>query len=199
MKDIPVIFSGGMVRAMLDDLKTMTRRLAYMERKTRKPALGESLTYLARSPWQDVKVGDRLWVRESWKPHSLYAGMRPKDMPQAKVFYLADRKYEPSNVPGIPSIHMPRWASRITLIVTATKVEPLQSISEDDALAEGVQKRGERDFWAGENRGTDAITAFSALWWSLHGIGSWNANPEVVALTFKVIKANIDAQEARAA
>jgi hypothetical protein len=158
------------------------------------------------SAWTKVKVGDRLWVREGWKPHSIYAHQQPSKMPRAKVFYLADKKYEPSNVAGIPSIHMPRWASRLTLIVTSTKTEPLQSISEDDVLAEGVEPGmdfGERMFVnpvpGHANEQGPAAWAFGELWKYLHGPESWKANPSVVALGLRVINANIDAPEAQAA
>ncbi|UPT99303.1 hypothetical protein J4G48_0015160 [Bradyrhizobium barranii subsp. apii] len=206
MTDIPVIFSAAMVQALLAGRKTMTRRLAYTERKTRNPAIGESDTYLAASSWQKVAAGDRLWVREGWKPHSIYAHLPPSEMPEAKVFYLADNNYEPSSVPGRPSIHMPRWASRLTLLVTSTKTEPLQSISDDDCFAEGLEPFGERDpdgrIFCNPlrpNEGGLGSWAFGELWKHLHGAESWDANPLVLALGFRVIRANIDAPEARAA
>jgi hypothetical protein len=208
-RDIPIIFSAAMVKAHLEDRKGMTRRLA--KRMVRTYPNGRKcppVVLVERdSPWTKVKVGDRLWVREGWKPHSLYAGMRPSEMPKTNVFYLADKKYEPSNVAGIPSIHMPRWASRLTLIVTSTKIEPVQSISHDDAMAEGVQANiiphqfgviGPNGGWLGSTFAT-APAAFSYLWMSLHGIESWEANPSVVALSYRVIKSNIDAPEARTA
>lgn len=94
-----------------------------------------------------------------------------------------------------PAIHMPRWASRLSLEVTATKVERLQEISPADAIREGIKTpegmaaRGEEGFkWAF----TEAVPSFRELWQQIHGSGSWEANPEVVAITFKVHLANID-------
>lgn len=115
-----------------------------------------------------------------------------------------------------PSIHMPRWASRLTLVVTAVRVERLQAISETDAQAEGMVfvNHGTgaygraRDGWHSDSaeaaKGPDyclstARFAFANLWGSLHGAGSWAANPEVVALTFTVHQHNIDTTERAAA
>lgn len=217
MADYPIIFSAPMVRALLDGRKTMTRRQLYVKTKNVKtarvltghpPPLGKlgpdgfpvdvgPNQCWGLSDWQKVQPGDRLYVREGWKSHSLYVGMKPSEMPQSKVFYLADDAYEPSNVKGLPSIHMPRWASRLTLIVTATKIERLQEISEADAEAEGVELSGEirgARFWHASHR-----AAFRALWSILHGPDAWDANPEVVALSFRVVRANIDSTEALAA
>ena len=88
---------------------------------------------------------------------------------------------------------MPRWASRFTLVITATRIESLQAISAADAMAECIERRADRDFQIGHDiRATDPVGCFSALWWSLHGIGTWDENPEVVALTFAVHQRNID-------
>ena len=93
----------------------------------------------------------------------------------------------------------------MTLIVTAVKVERLHAMSHDDAIAEGVELteagfgvRGPQGGWLGTTFSTPAA-AFSYLWMSLHGSQSWDANPEVVALSFRVVEANIDAPEAKAA
>lgn len=92
-----------------------------------------------------------------------------------------------------PSIHMPRWASRLTLTVTDVRVERLQDISKEDALAEGVHP----DLCPDEPRKVfaDNMPAhlFGMLWESINGVGSWDQNPWVVAYTFTVMKRNIDA------
>lgn len=208
----PVIFSGPMVRALLDGRKTMTRRLAWREHHL--AALGfsdadramiagkgwnierprpDGLFYVSKpTPWQKVRPGDRLWVRESfataWFDNGAHA-------------YMADwrRDYEQIHhePKWKPSIHMPRQASRLTLIVTATKIERLQDISEEDARAEGALSA---DFATGRECALDPGLGsyrlhFADLWRSLHGAESWNANPEVVALTFTVHQANIDQME----
>jgi hypothetical protein len=92
-----------------------------------------------------------------------------------------------------PSIHMPRWASRITLEITEVRVERLQDISEEDAVAEGVEawiKTREPQFM--QCRGIFCEDyhrkQYADLWESINGRGSWAANPYVWAVTFKRIR-----------
>lgn len=193
MADHPIIFSGQMVRALLDGGKTMTRRLA-------------------TSPLRTVKPFDRLWVRESLTHVTsdpvtaedcsihCYTASIPAGMGSANPYepnYLFANDGDPALKPkSIPSIHMPRWASRLTLVVREVKVERLQDISKADVMAEGIHERDGApmaDVFAGWHE------PFAALWERLHGAGSWDANPEVVAISFRVIRANIDAPEAIAA
>lgn len=204
----PIIFSAPMVRALIDGRKTMTRRLAWKV-ADRQPDIiaGGSharMSAIVRrsSPWQRVRPGDRLWTRETWKPHALYAHTKPRDIPPSTVFYRADDQYAPSNTKWVSPIHMPRWASRLTLVVTATKIERLQEISAKDCLAEGIPPITEQSFWnppipAEPNLPAIYRGAFACLWAEIHGPDSWDANPEVVALTFRVVRANIDSAEAR--
>ncbi len=236
-RDIPIIFSAPMVRAFLREIeepgtgKTMTRRLADRMVKTYPNGRKKPPTVLVRqdSPWTKVKVGDRLWIREAVKGH-----------PDANDFdgiqYLADAAW--AAIPGhptrlaqerfmdifhyrgkrgapVPGMHMPKWANRFTLIVTATKTEPLQEITEDDAIAEGVERvkydgadpkyvghfgyKDYRDHPHAVVPWREARKSFETLWTSLHGEDAWTDNPVVVALSLKVILANIDAPEAKAA
>jgi hypothetical protein len=201
MTDRPIIFSAPMIRALLEFRKTQTRRLAW-----RIPNGDDAECF--PSPWQKVKPGDRLWVRETWKPHSIYAGKKPREIPKSTVFFSADEAYAPSNTPWVPPIHMPRWASRLTLVVTAAKVEQLQTITDTDAVAEGVTAKSyfrfpPQSIWCvpgvlDHRKGVGELTRanprmmYAALWDTLHGGGHWLGNPEVVALTFTVHKTNID-------
>lgn len=207
MTDLPIIMSAPMVRAILREIerpgmgKTMTRRLAR-----------SGAPYA--SPWRQIKEGDRLWVRETMTRFQTYGAPFPT------CHYPADdtgvcawgdiardwigRAAWQWKGKSLPSIHMPRWASRLTLIVTATKIERLQAITEREAYSEGVVRFGYRDYrivCSGgiEYRATDAIGCFQALWWALHGIGSWDTNPEVVAITFQPLLYNIDRMKAAAA
>lgn len=178
MTDRPIIFSGPMVRALLDGRKTQTRRLA-------------------TSPLRNCQVGDRLYVRENWKPHSTFAGLKPRDIPRSNVFYAADEAYAPSNTPWVPSIHMPRWVSRLTLTVTDVRTQQLQEISEADSRSEGITDRGGWWLAVGAHEtlaGATAYGAFYCLWNSLHDKPRerWADNPEIVALTFTVERRNID-------
>jgi hypothetical protein len=190
MVDRSVIFSAPMVRALIEGRKTMTRRLAWRELKD---DAGRFIGQVP-SPWQKVQPGDRLWVRESIgrKPAS-FLGIQATNGVEA-AFYVADgndlvNEHEFGLCPwwkqkqSLPSIHMPRWASRLTLTVTATKIERLQAITHDDALAEGVGIFP---------HSMSAQKRFAELWASLHGPQSWDANPEVVAIRFAVEQRNID-------
>jgi len=95
-----------------------------------------------------------------------------------------------------PSIHMPRWASRLTLTVTDVRVQRLQDISAADSIAEGVECETCAAMAQSACHGKGCFSSladFRALWNSLHGPDAWDANPWVVALTFTVEQRNIDA------
>lgn len=124
--------------------------------------------------------GDRLWVREShwWfkDEHDPVTGYFPPKLTAHDVEYRADGE-KPGRV-WRPSIHMPRWASRITLEVTDVRVERLQSISTSDAWAEGIPSSPD----------VDPVHQYHDLWESINGAGSWDANPWVWAVSFKRIQ-----------
>jgi hypothetical protein len=236
MTDRPIIFSGPMVRALLDGRKTQTRRV--LDNVPPQPATDCHPKHVQRHPapyldsycgdrpsptnprgmsdwwcwWQvddraclpQFRVryvpGDRLWVRESWQ-RACELDCNDQPAGELQTFYMADgepfvRYLDPDTdqwrdgLKWRPSIHMPRWASRLTLIVEAVKVERLQDISEADAQAEGVEPIMEAP---GVPRDDKHIIAFMQLWERLHGDGAWRSNPWVVAVTFRVVRANIDA------
>lgn len=119
------------------------------------------------------KPGDLLWVRETWAP-----------LKSGNVDFAADWSDTQRNFAGKwrPSIHMPRWASRITLRIADVRVERLQDITEDDARAEGVGYKnpgylpGTKGNWIG---------SFAYLWNHLNGPDAWNANPWVWVINFE--------------
>lgn len=204
----PIIFSAPMVRAILAGRKTMTRRRFRHER--RDPA-DSRLKIWVPTPWSNVQIGDSLWVREGLKARNmdlaaalgLVAAMTTVDPTRDDlcISYAADD--EPAVEHGfdlawvwkrlsVPAIHMPRWASRITLAVTAVRVDRLQNISGEDAIAEGIDPAPHR---CGCERcamtselcpatSSSLVMAFGELWNSIHGPGAWEANPLVVAITF---------------
>lgn len=187
MRDIPIIFSAPMVQALMDGRKTMTRRLA-------------------ASPLRKAKPGDRLWVRENFSGPYEWRDIPPSGwgwdaMVRPAIWYWADGNPENGDwMKPRPSIHMPRWASRLTLIVTGTRIESLHDISAADAAAEGHRRlEGLQGPDVEEVHRDAAMDWFSDLWVSLHGTHGWNSNPDVVAVSFRVIKANVDAAEALAA
>lgn len=208
MTDIPILMSAPMVRACLREVdepgtgKTNTRR---MLRKLTKRGLTLTL-------WQNVKPGDRLWVKENYyrtdngdHETAVYAADEARvaqhinQIGQIAAAHGLGIDWQKPHIKLRPSIHMPRWASRLTLIVTATKVEPIQAICEADAIAEGCKGRlGPNPDFPDEWDPTPQ-EEFRDLWISLHGPNSWDANPEVVALTFTPHKLNIDAMPLAAA
>lgn len=194
MKDHPILFSDPMVRAILEGRKTQTRRVvkgAAQEAMNRDvPHLEEDggARWLARCPYG--QPGDRLWVREAAmiEPHSGSVGMvggarfcrpGPGGLPQAmEVKFRADYPHPEFLRGWTPSIHMPRWASRITLEITGIRFQRLQDIGQGDACAEGCPPFYEPIDW------------YSGLWEELNGPGSWQANPWVWVVEFKRIEAD---------
>lgn len=145
------------------------------------------------------KPGQRLWVREAWRVWWEYNDCPPSQIPTgASIQYMADEPLSPWDTRGRASMHMPRWASRITLIVTDVRVQRLQDISEEDAIAEGIEWR--EGCWGTWNAdGTmrcggsgDPREAFRCLWININGPESWQANPWIAAIAFRPILANID-------
>lgn len=184
-RERPIIFSSPMVRAILDGRKTQTRRqikpqpveidgriLAWRGGLFQPKALPENSNIFQHCPYG--VVGDRLWVRETWA--SLSAGNRPP------FVYRADGDGERVRVdaPWRPSIHMPRWASRITLEITDVRVQRLQEISDEDARAEGWPGNPEPPYGCHHPR-----LWFRNLWKDIHDCGAWERNDWVWALTFR--------------
>lgn len=186
MADRPIIFSAPMVRALLYGRKTQTRRVL-------KPPYG-TLEYRRDGTWRPICTkffpGDRLWVREAWTLGK-DAGDIGRWHPDDRVFYRASDDDETTFPPRWRSpIHMPRWASRLTLTATDVRVHRLQEISEEDAQAEGISSEWDNFELYGQSE--PYRYGFSALWNSIHGPGAWDANPWVAAITFTVRKGNID-------
>jgi hypothetical protein len=149
--------------------------------------------------------GDRLWVREAFSgPHCMEASEGCAAVPPAKwarssrIWYWADGNPQEGDwTRPRPSIHMPRWASRITLEVTGVRVERLQDISRDDVLREGLPQLQEGDavpMYRYFDMRSIEHGRFRDLWESLNGDGSWAANPWVWVVEFRRV-----VQEAKAA
>lgn len=212
MTDRPIIFSAPMVRAMLEGRKTQTRRVLkhghhggwhiYHEGKH----VGWSNGGGGMTPDQSQSFyapGDRLYVREAFSYETLDVE-RNGFMPP---WYWADGSPDTGNFTRPkPSIHMPRWASRLTLTVTDVRVQRLQEISDEDAWAEGCKQGDPWDsgdgYFPAEEPSPDgkgiigwdcARDWYADLWDHLHGPDAWDGNPWVAALTFTVQHGNIDA------
>jgi hypothetical protein len=188
MKDRPILFSAPMVRAIVNGTKTQTRRVV----KPRKdPDYGCHLapSEIAGDEHQARlcpygKPGDRLWVRETWNTSALC-------LPPISEPYIYAADLGPTGVGRWaanwkPSIHMPRAASRISLDIIAVRVERLQDISRDDALAEGiVQGYGGFGLPDGSHfHAADPRISYWSLWDAINGQGATEANPWVWAVSF---------------
>lgn len=213
MKERPILFSGPMVRAILEGRKTQTRRVVKPQPELRwncwltddasievcrnEHPKGDDCQreFFTRCPFG--QPGDRLWVRETWSARTAhFCGEGGCECCDAYIKYEADgdeRQFTEDEIPPEwsyrrdrerrPSIHMPRWASRITLEITGVRVERLQEISEGDARAEGADPRT-----AGVEQGEPLKThrtGFVQLWASINGIDSWFANPWVWVVEFR--------------
>ncbi len=203
MTERGMIFNGEMVRAILDDQKTQTRRvmkpqpdpcpaprgghwwpsnvfktMLHVEEEMQNGKGGWGGLVGDACPFGDV--GDRIWVRETWAE----AGASAPDLKLYRANYPAHVPTHYENVPPVedvrwtPSIHMPRWASRILLEITDVRVEQLNDISEEDARSEGISGSTARD----------VKEAYAALWRSIYGSDNWRANPWVWVIEFKRIE-----------
>lgn len=217
-RERPILFSGPMVRAILEGRKTQTRRVIIGNRRKLLPTLVHAVAnVLTGKHWAEPggwvscpygHPGDRLWVRETWGdgsafyPHSpvLYGADEPADLGascrnQAEADRAQGREHRVlegcrCHFRWRPSIHMPRTASRLSLEVLSVRVERLQDISEEDACAEGVVPL-QMDMGTYRPR-------FEGLWDSINGQrpgASWADNPWVWVVGFK----RADAAAGRAA
>jgi len=207
VKERPILFSAPMVCAILEGRKTVTRREVKKRPALDCLAAGFEPAFLTLPGNADLcpygKPGDRLWVRETWYcnhsevqkgPYLQPADMQ--DLDQARedgdLVYAADglNPYEQDQPTWKPSIHTPRWASRILLEITDVRVERLQDITEEQAKAEGVRLYTDHaelgDWWHVEGIETysaDPRKSFELLWSSVGG--DWQANPWVWVVEFK--------------
>jgi hypothetical protein len=185
MKERPILFSGPMVRALLAGTKTQTRRVFKSpRRKDGLQLLPDVLAKIgvgAASPYG--QPGDRLWVRETWAVPHRYDHLGPSNIPVKGVPTHYAATEDRGGLMWRPSIHMCRWASRLTLEVTGVCVERLQDISEADAIAEGLRRTDVGAWLPGPCDHPE--WAYHQLWDQINGAGSWDANPWVWVVEFK--------------
>lgn len=189
MTERPILFSGPMVRAILDGSKTQTRRPLKSQGSATRAMLRMVNCHLGQP-------GDRLWVRETCRAEELPTG-------EYGVRYLADNAFlvmyntgfEPEpwrtmhsyrglRAATVPAIHTPRWASRINLVIKSVRIERLQEISEVDCLAEGVTYDQLPTNLQDMHR---ARTWYRGLWEQINGAGSWEVNPWVWVIEFELV------------
>lgn len=199
----PILFSAPMVRAILAGQKTQTRRIVARpflgpklsnKRRVYRPELDDERgEMVSLSPYG--KPGDRLWVRETWGKskgnghRALYRADVGTDLWPASVELTSEARWT-------PSIHMPRWASRLTLEVTSVRVERLQQISAADIVAEGVVERAHDMSHLGFGRCPvsvfdrraylDLVSLWRAGWDSINGKRCpWSSDPWVWVVSFQ--------------
>lgn len=217
MKARPILFSGDMVRAMLDGRKTMTRRIV----KPQPDAIHDGWPYWhiggyraylhmggtdplrsgSHNPLQCPygRPGDVLYVNEAWRTESdYYNDLKPRELSgEETILYDADADWSANHTVGRyrHARFMPKWASRITLLIEDVRVERLQEISEADAMEEGA----EPVLVPPDGGSCPHRQGFLELWESLHGSDSWPANPFVWRIQFRPILQNVDAYMSAAA
>lgn len=194
-----MIFNAEMVRAILDGRKTQTRRpvkFPLIDKNMGCELAGNELAgeLVAHNYWNSPygKPGDRIWVRETFRVHSratdvatlVYrASVRNSWTEQTHRVPIAvcDKPATPEK--WTPSIHMPRWASRILLEITDVRVERLRDLSEEDAKSEGITPPA-----GGVLPGWEYRINFRDLWMDIYGTDSWEANPWVWVIEFKRVE-----------
>lgn len=212
----PILFSTDMVQALLAGRKTMTRRIVDPQPENTN-AKGKKVIKVAdwftglpdRGPayyWKDNgcwnsskpfkykygKDGDILWVREKFAKRCTPNG---DWSPKLGYCYCADNDPLNQHKKWKPSIHMPKDACRIFLQITNVRVERLKDITEEDAIAEGVEKQFShlfqewryKDYAKVKDDWRSPISSFQSLWASLNGFDSWDENPWVWVIEFKRI------------
>lgn len=200
MKHHGMIFNAEMVRAILDGRKTQTRRMVKLPLKDPMfgcEIAGCEINGLLKDGYSmgPIRVGDIIWVRETWAAVDWCDKSKPSDFGSA-VWYQATNSgpHAAAAIPyktdkrgkWRPSIHMPRWASRIDLEVTAVRVERLQDISEEDARREGVKPTAPIYGDCGGHAHEGHKDAFRTLWQSIYA--NWETNPLVWVREFRRVK-----------
>lgn len=223
MTEKPIIFSANMVRAILENRKTQTRRVIKPQPECWVDQAGYSMftgpdeisfrgetrngtvEYCRKLKYQK---DDLLWVRETWIPDPPQDGtwdyyaftdgelynfhaLPDRFKNQKHIIYRAS--WDGVDLRWRPSILMPRWASRITLRVTDVRVQRVQEISEEDAIAEGIESwyhdQYFRDYLSDSGWTRDPVDSFQSLWYSINGKKHpWSENPWVWTITFERVK-----------
>ncbi len=212
----PILFSTPMVQALLDGSKTQTRRIIQVGKH---PAVaGYNLgndglwyayahspeirqMYVTTFPYAGTKcpygkVGDLLWVRETFYHDERCNPSYSYKADNLEQDIIRENQFLCNKLPWKPSIHLPRWASRITLEILNIRVERLQDLSSGDAIAEGIKANGEFGYKDYSGKGSNYCNAprpsYFSLWEKINGEGSVKNNPWVWVIEFKLHRANVD-------
>lgn len=168
MKYIPQLYTGEMVCRIIAREKTVTHR----PDKNGKPPCA---------------VGDVIWVRETWRACDQMGNSLRVIPRESDRFTIEWQATSPGPGPWRPSIHMPRWASRLNLLVTDVRLERVQDITSADALLEGVCSHIDKA-WE-HRRNQTLVDRFHLLWDSIYGGTkySWESNAPVWRIAFEVM------------
>lgn len=219
MTERGMIFNDEMVRALLDGRKTQTRRIMknqpagdYPDTPALVRNVGPGFQWYGSYGESSIfncpfgAVGDRIWVRETFQGPLVSEELFEEYLAHSEKFetpqyceYAADGGAKPEYCDlndnlrhgWRPSIHMPRWASRILLEITSVRVERLNDISQEDAQAEGMELTGWRPTYSDPDSGGEVWTPydnFAELWQSIYSVGSWLSNPWVWVIEFRRIE-----------
>lgn len=225
----PILFSDSMVRAILDGRKTETRRIVKIQSgPTEYPGAGgaQCVQISGKNYWWNSQKshpehvlnacpygqpGTRLWVREAWRPvvdkqlldcieyRADGARIKP-DVPDDNTGFRFSSECDSDQGRWRPSIHLPRWASRLELEVQEVRVERLHEITDQGAIAEGVELEAYpvrssptddylwRDYLNPGLSEPSARRSYQSLWASIHGEESWEKNPWVWVVVFAHLK-----------
>jgi hypothetical protein len=197
MKERPILFSGEMVRAILEDRKTQTRRMLKKQPVDIIPARGDEegkIWFTLRERMENIDdqrgdvircryglPGDLLWVRETWAGDDWHGYAYKATMPDALPFgeEVTFRTWK-------SPYHMRREASRISLEITNVRVERLKQITMSDCMAEGIEVSNSHWNWGGSKL---YIDRYRNLWDSLNGKKfPWESNPWVWVIEFKRVQ-----------
>lgn len=206
MKERGIIFNAEMVRAILDGRKTQTRRVMKVQPmlngdrwEVYSASVEKGNKSIPVTPWGSIenncpfgKVGDRLWVRETWRKFDFSDECGCSEYPcgcpeNGAIMYRATQDDGESK--WRPSIHMPRRYSRITLEITDVRVERLNDISRSDAIAEGAPPSHPTIDAISRECGFPDFSRswFGQTWWHIYGKKNWQDNPWVWVIEFKRI------------
>ena len=218
MNNKPILFSTPMVQAIIEGRKTQTRRIVkpqppeYARLTSYHPVDYMAERFRNKISWFIEEAGD-LWpcntedaIKNPYVPVGGYLWVRETWAPLTKGYAYKADPFINSSPSGKwhPSIHMPKAASRITLLVKGIRVEKLQDISEEDAIDEGIERVGgdaSVSPWRNYRISEPSVKSlhcsapsrsFMALWESINGQGSWSVNPWVWVIEFDLILKNIN-------
>ena len=214
MKEIPILFNGEMVRAIIEGRKTQTRRPVKLPRSAQglEPVTSECFSdngylHVAYGAGDDrfferlyphIEVGDILWVRETWQTTRSLDHCKPSNIaPGASIQYAADRWNKGFGLPEAgklrPSIFMMPWMSRLKLRVKSVRIERVQDITEEDAFDEGMTRSLRLSLGYVAEASEEAFNftqcrdTFRLLWNATYK--NWDANPWVWAIEFERVNA----------